>query len=161
MEVHMNTLAFTWSGSSTLAQQLSQPVIGMSIGTMAHETLISVVLWHSDGKGLQIRSIMHDIAEWVEVGVLDFTLVTTRERDETNIDVPASFGSNVKAYKLVITEAGTTAESGIVLQASDGQEIVIVAGVYPYSLAISSVSFMPHGFEPEYPLDAYARIGIS
>ena len=78
-----------------------------------------------------------------------------------DIDVPDSFKRNVKTSKLVITDDGTTAESGIVLQASDGQEIIIVAGVYPYSLAISSVSFMPHGFEPKYPLDAYARTAIS
>ena len=157
----MNTLAFTWSESSALAQQLSQPVKAMSFSTMTHGAPISVVLWHSDGKGVAIQSIMHDIAERFEIGVLDFSVVATRDGNDMNIDVPDSFRKNVKASKLDITDDGTTAESGVVLQASDGHEITIVAGVFPYSLAVSILSFMPHGFEPEYPLDAYARVAIS
>ena len=157
----MNTLAFTWSGSSPLAQQLSQPVKAMSFSTMTHGAPISIVLWHSDGKGIEIQSVMNDIAERFEIGVLDFSVVATMDGNDMNIDVPESFRRNVKASKLVITDDGTAAESGVVLQAGDGQEIIIVAGVYPYSLAISSLSSMPHGLKPEYPVDAYARIAIS
>src|ERR1700719_3537506 len=70
-----------------------------------------------------------------------------------NIDIPASFNGRNRVTKLVIAESGTTAESGFILTASDGTEIVIVSGVYPYSLAMKGVGSVPHGFEPEYDLE--------
>ena len=161
MEVRINSHLFTWSESTGLAQRLFKPVKRMSIRTAAHGRPISVTLWHSDGTGLLIQSTMRDVAERREVGVLDFAIAGVAEDDEKNLDIPASFISGVKASKLVINESGKTAESGIVLEASDGQEIVVVAGAYPYSLAVSSLSSMPHGFEPEYPLETYTRVEIA
>lgn len=49
-------------------------------------------------------------------------------------------------------------ESGIVLKASDGSEVVVVAGAFPYFLALSGVLPAPYSFQPEYPLDQYSRI---
>jgi hypothetical protein len=48
-------------------------------------------------------------------------------------------------------------ESGVVLSARDGGELVIVAGAFPYSLAILGIGEAPHHFEPEYPLNSYQR----
>ena len=59
--------------------------------------------------------------------------------------------------KLLILESGIEVESGFELSAKTGEEIVVVAGVYPYSLALKGVSPLPHFFEPDYPLEQYLR----
>jgi len=157
----MNTLSFTWLEPTALAMQLSKPIKRMSIRSAVPGKAISATLWHPDGTGLRIQSTMHDVAERREIGVLDFAIVAAAGNDEKSFDIPASFSGGAKASKLVINESGTNAESGVVLKASDGQEIVVVAGAFPYSLAISGVSSMPLGFEPEYSLESYARIDIA
>jgi hypothetical protein len=53
-------------------------------------------------------------------------------------------------------ESGTSAESGVVLSAADDQ-IVIVAGVFPYTLAVDGLLLAPHVFQPEYPMERYLR----
>jgi hypothetical protein len=46
----------------------------------------------------------------------------------------------------------------VILKGDDGDEMIIVAGVKPYCLAISGFPSAPSKFEPEYPLDRYARV---
>lgn len=159
----MRRFSFTWSGSAPhdLAQRLSRPIDRASVNIDEHGKPYAVTLWHSDGTGLRIRSRMCDIAERCEVGVLDFSIVTSAVKDEKTVSFPAAFYSGTKASKLVVSESGVNAESGLILESSDGQEIVIVAGVFPYSLAISCLSSTPHGFEPEYPLETYTRVEIA
>ena len=63
--------------------------------------------------------------------------------------------------KLIIHESGTSAESGLILKASNGDELVIVAGAYPYSLAVLGVPPIPYIFEPEYEIGHYTRVPIT
>jgi hypothetical protein len=100
---------------------------------------------------------MHDVAERREVGVLNFERVSAPQPDETIAAVTLAFLGEIAVSKLVIHESGTTAESGVILRAH-GEEIVIVAGVYPYSLAVLGVVSMPHIFHPEYKIDRYTRV---
>ncbi len=100
---------------------------------------------------------MHDVAVKREVGVLNFEHASALRPGETVLDV-ASFHGRIVVSKLFIHESGTTAESGVVLKASSGAEIVIVAGAYPYSLAVLGVASLPHLFEPEYAIDLYTRV---
>jgi hypothetical protein len=116
-----------------------------------------VTLWRSDGTGLRTFSQMHDVAERREVGVLNFERVSAPRPDERVVDV-ASFQNEIVVSKLIIHESGTTAESGVMLKARNGDEIVMVAGAYPYSLAVLGVVSMPHIFEPEYSMDLYTRV---
>jgi hypothetical protein len=104
---------------------------------------------------------MHDVAERVEVGVLNFEPVCTPAPDETMVDVALAFQGEVAVSKLVVFESGASAESGVVLRASNGKEMVIVAGVFPYSIAVLGMGSMPHIFEPEYQLDRYKRVPIT
>ena len=168
----MNHLAFAWDDTSPLATQLTAAVVRASLMTVADRPHL-LTLWRADGTGLRLYSRRHDIAERVEIGVLQFELVS-KGNDDTepppkrtsrssfiNIDLPSSFNGRNRATKLVISESGTTAESGFILTASDGTEIVIVSGVYPYSLAVKGIGSMPHGFEPEYDLECYERVEIA
>jgi hypothetical protein len=77
------------------------------------------------------------------------------------IEASSVFRENLSVSKLVIRESGTESESGIILQANSGEEIVIVAGVTPYSIAVRGLTWPDYTFEPEYPLEQYARISVS
>jgi hypothetical protein len=155
----MNHLSFVWAGPTPLAVELSKPIKQISIGlgvTISAPNFIT--LWRSDGTGLRMFSQMHDVAERIEVGVLNFEQVSAPQPDETIADVASAFQGEIAVSKLIIHESGTTAESGVILKAGNGEEIVIVAGVYPYSLAVLGVASMPHIFHPEYKIDRYIRV---
>src|SRR5580700_3820676 len=158
----MNSLSFRWAPATPLAAELSEPIkqisvvfVGSNVGPS------SVTLWRYDGTGLRVYSQMHDVAERVEVGVLNFEPVCTPAPDETMVDVALAFQGEVAVSKLVVFESGASAESGVVLRASNGKEMVIVAGVFPYSIAVLGMGSMPHIFEPEYQLDRYKRVPIT
>jgi len=104
---------------------------------------------------------MHDVAERREVGVLNFEQVSEPMRDETIADAAPAFQGEITASKLIIRESGASAESGVVLKAGNGEEIVIVAGAHPYQLAVLGVLSLPDMFYPEYPIDRYLRAPIT
>jgi hypothetical protein len=101
---------------------------------------------------------MHDVAERREVGVLRFSHVLASASDASLTEVTPTLDHELAVSKLVIEESGTSAESGVILTGADGDEMIIVAGVKPYCLAISGLPSAPSKFEPEYPLDRYARV---
>lgn len=154
----MNELLFSWTEATSLTAELSRAIKRFSISFAAHGRPLYVVLWRSDGTGLKIYSEMHDVAEMREVGVLHFGLVLAPLSEETFVDIPPAFDDQLAVTKLTIEESGTVAESGIILTANDGEEMIIVAGANPYLLAVQGVPSTPHLFEPEYPLDQYVRV---
>jgi hypothetical protein len=101
---------------------------------------------------------MHDVAERTEIGLLEFEYVSSPQDSETVVDLPSAFNGPISVFKLVIHASGTSVESGVVLKASDDREIVVVAGVFPYCLALKGVLPSPYTFKPEYELDQYSRI---
>ena len=167
----MSHLAFAWHEISPLATELTAGVVRATLGSMLHFPQL-LTLWRADGTGLQIRARMHDIALRLELGVLKLGLVNAekeqpkpsltgvRELSFATVGLPASFHGQNKVVKLVISEADTTADSGILITASDGKEIVIVAGVMPYSLAIRGIFSGPRIFQPAYKLEYYERVEI-
>lgn len=110
---------------------------------------------------MRLRTDMHDVADRTEVGVLNFEQVSSHRPDERIADVASAFQSEIAVSKLIIHESGTSAESGLILKARNGDEIVIVAGAYPYSLAVLGLPPMPHIFEPEYEIGHYTRVPIT
>ena len=158
----MTYLSYIWSGPGSLALELAKPLTGISIETFYPAWGPDTVkLWRSDGTGLKLFSQMQDVAERLEVGVLNFELVLERSAAETVLQIPLSFSTGTVASKLVIREADITAESGLAIMASDGNEIIVVASAGPCHLAVGGVlSSAPHLFEPEYPLDQYVRVPV-
>jgi len=105
---------------------------------------------------------MHDVAERTEVGLLNFERVFEPQPNALTVDVLPAFGLGVKVSKLIIHVSGTSAESGVILKVQTGEEMVIVAGTYPYSLAIQGLMLShPNIFQPEYPLERYDRVPIT
>jgi hypothetical protein len=170
----MNHLAFSWHGTSLLSAELTAGAVRATLRTMVDFPHL-LTLWRADGSGLQVWSRMHDIAERVEIGVLEFALVKekteepkpssngAREVSFIDIDLPTSFRSHNRVTKLVISEANTTAESGIVIRASDHKEIIILSSAMPYNLAIRGIfsMSMPRIFEPAYDFGCYERVEIA
>lgn len=156
-------LSFAWQETESLAAKLQMPITRMSVWIEPHHNRpVSATLWHPDGTGLRVQSVMHDIAERIEVGVLDFTLTRKAEIEERTVALPKGMeGGPLSVEKLSIREAGITAESGVALSSGNGDdELIIVAGVYPYTLAIRGIGEIPHIFEPEYSLEKYARVDL-
>jgi len=102
---------------------------------------------------------MHDVAERREVGVLSFACNFEPPIEGKAVCVASAFERHISVSKLVSEESGTSADSGVVLEAANDQ-IVIVAGVFPYTLAVSGLFIGPHVFQPEYPLDQYLRVPL-
>jgi hypothetical protein len=103
---------------------------------------------------------MYDIAERLEVGVLDFRKVDTPAADELikeMVDLDPAYQRPFRLSKLVIEESGIQAESGIEMVAANGATILIVAGGMPCTLEIQGVKVAATFRGPEYPLDMYQR----
>jgi hypothetical protein len=135
--------------------ELAQGISGISLRIAPHGRPIAVTLWQTTMSGMRIESVMHDMAERIEVGVLSITHVDAPFADEVLIEAPDAFRYGVTLTKLFLMVENTYVESGLSLHGRDGCEIVIVTGAFPYSLAISGVGEWPHLFEPEYPITLY------
>jgi hypothetical protein len=153
-------LSFGWDEPGSLAVELAKRIRQISLEFAFHRRPVAATLWRTHGSGLKLYSKMHDVDDRKEVGVLQFRHVFAPQPDETTVNVPPAFESDIILHKLVILESGIKAESGVVLTTVAGNEIVVVAGAYPYSLAVHGLSSLPHVFEPEYPLNQYLRLPI-
>jgi hypothetical protein len=76
------------------------------------------------------------------------------------VEVPAAFGQHLSVKKLVVRESGVDCESGVVFRTHSGEEIIILAGVAIYSLAVHGVTWPGYTFQPEYSLEQYSRIEL-
>jgi hypothetical protein len=153
----MRYLPVEWSGPTPLQIELTKPLKQISVECDSRGMPMRVTLWRTDGTGLQIWCQMHDIAERVEIGVLNFAYVQTVRKSEVIAEAWA-FKDEIAVYKLVIHELGTSAESGIALVAPTGEEIVILPNAFPYNLTVKGVPSLGFAFTPENSLDNYERV---
>jgi hypothetical protein len=153
----MRHFSVGWAGPAPLRDELRRPVVKISaeFGHPAWRGASSVSLWRADGSGLKMFTQMHDVAPKLEVGVLNFELVSCPSTGEQFVDLAGRFDGEITAWKLCIIESGVIAESGMVL-AGNG-EIAIVAGGFPLTLVLRGVEFESPTFEPEYPWEEYQR----
>ncbi len=156
----MKVLTFKWNGPSSLADELSMPLSYLSVEWADHAKVSQVTLRRQGGTGIRIHSAMHDVAERREIGVLHFSFVTDTFEEES-FDLNGAFQQTITPAKLVIQESGTEGESGIVLKAHNGHELVIVASSFPYFLYVGGVHGLKQSVVPEYSLDEYRRCDLS
>jgi hypothetical protein len=121
---------------------------------------MAVRLLHEGDSGIQIKSRMHDVAERVELGILEFSLRNDTFGTDLECEPPGGFRAST-VEKLVLSEEGVNAESGIALKDAFGRELIIVAGAQPYGLAVRVPWNAPRiKVSPEYPLERYKRIAM-
>jgi hypothetical protein len=154
----MKTLPFEWAEAGSLKAALLAPISRATLKEFAHRPNV-LTLWRTDGSRLRVRSTMHEISERIEIGVLQFDLESETPTDlvEVTFKVPLK-PSRIR--KLVISESGVQAESGIVLECEDQNEITIVAGTYPYTLGINGLFESEYAFETEYAVDKYTSVEL-
>jgi len=141
----MNSLSFVWAEATPLAAELSKPIRRVSVEfENANFGPVSATLLRPDGTGLRLYSQVHDVAEKIEVGVLNFERVSAPGPSETIVEVAPAFHHEIAVSKLVIFESGTSAESGVVLRANNGEEIVIVAGGFFHHCCFGCGADAPH-----------------
>jgi hypothetical protein len=159
----MNAIPFEWRCTRSLPAELRKPIAQISLEfAIPNSGPRSLTLWRPDKTGLRLYTEMHDVAERREVGVLSFEHVSAPSPIDIFTDVAPAFQREITLSKLIVQDSGIKAESGVVLATSTGDELVIVAGAYPYSLAVKGLNLlaMPNVFNPEYPLDRYVRVPI-
>jgi len=161
----MTYFPFIWKGETSLAHELTMPFRELSLHLRwPLWEPSSLTFRRNNGSDIIIYSQMHDVAERLEVGALTFELVTAYSIPENDrvITLSKEFDAPITASKLLISESENTLESGIILKAANGFQIIIVAGVSPYTIAIQGVADdLPRIFNPEYPLEDYKIIPIT
>lgn len=137
-----------------LHDALRQGFSRLSLARVAHLRAYMVVLWRTNGEGIEIQAQMHDIAERLEVGALVFTRAEMKTGDLETFEASADFHRGAAVSKLVLRVAGTYVESGLVLSGGAGSQLMIVAGAQPFSLAVRA-PMLDEPFDPEYPISQY------
>lgn len=117
----------------------------------------TATLWLSTGEGFQISSVMEEIAESAEIGILQFHRVLQPSPEETFFDLPWTFKNGGTVTKLVIKQNNDHAESGILLRSNAGDELVIVPASFPRHIYIGGIPLPSQEATPEYSLSRYLR----
>jgi hypothetical protein len=157
----MKSFPFVWTELTPLVEELKKPIVHISVQFFKKRPMF-VTLWRPDGTGIKIQSEMFDVAERIEVGVLRFSYAPfEHSAAESFAKIAPAFGSGSAVSKLVIVESATSVESGVIFSANDGNEIMIVANVWPCHLAVCGVQSITNDFEPEYPIDMYSRVLVT
>jgi hypothetical protein len=158
----MKKIPFIWNGENPLEHEITLPFHKIFLWIdEKHGRPMLLALLREDGSGIRVSSQMFDIAKWTEVGILEFDLVRSSQLTDGQIfELPEKFEAPITATKLTIVESEVMAESGIILTGQNGSEIIVLAGVYPYTIAVQGIIDLPHVFEPEYPLVDYTTTGF-
>jgi hypothetical protein len=129
-----------------------------------------ITLWYSDGHGVAIHSDMRDIADKLEVGVLTLERIQ-EEATSSSIAFPRpgtprtiSFTvptTPTQVWKLKITEAGTTCESGLRIDLADAKELMILPSGRPCYLSIFIDNRLVTASVPEYDVTSYEQELVS
>lgn len=154
----MNRLPFIWSENFPLLDELELGFCKLSCGLTKNCGLFCVTLWKENGLGIRVRNQMFDLEDRLEVGVLAFEVTNNINYDEIYINTERSPNNHFSVARLEIICVGNIVESGMVLTRLDGSELVVVAGSFPYSLAIQGVGDDPNYFSPEYDMSEYTRV---
>lgn len=106
---------------------------------------------------LQFSSASAEAVGWQEVGSLNVRLVQRSEEDggattERTTTVPVSPVSLIGAEKLVYEDDDVLVECGLVLCASDGQDVVVAAGIPPGSVSVEAPFSGGLPFAPQFPV---------
>jgi hypothetical protein len=147
---------FDWKGRGPLVDVLKQPLKAVSLMLDSHGMVESVAFWSDQAEGVRVHSEMHDLAIKVEVGVLSFEVAHEMEDGEHLIPF-ASVLTPSKISKLLISESGKVIESGLGLQFSPEQEILVLPSDFPCFLALRVKGInLPHTLPNlEYQLERY------
>lgn len=153
---------FIQIGIENLALELSRPLIGISLlypnkaFLLEKNRWVSIVtLWDDNKNGLKISPKMVDTNKREEVGVLTFEHVNNADKAGDFYKLSDKFSKCEQLQKMLIIEAGTRIETGVVIKTANHGKILICPNAMPNCLAIHCTEIELPFFEPEYSLDKY------
>lgn len=152
-------ITFEWSGSGSLSSTLLKPIVRVSMLEVAQRPNI-LMLHRAHGSSIRIYSKMHDIGPQIEVGTLVFCSSTELTNGVVDLDLSDAPLNPLHVSRLRIEESDVQIDSGVIIECEDNRRVIIVAGAYPYSLAIDGLFSRSHVFEPEYPIEKYQRLAL-
>lgn len=132
---------------------------GYAIQSAEHGRITSIWFFFRDNIVVEIQGTMTTVEPWQEVGTLFFRRIMGTDNHPPAIKLGPAWAIISSVEKLVIEEEGFSAASGVVVCNSNGAELVIVCGAYPYTLEILA-PFYDGDFQPEYDLSAYNRVPL-
>ena len=159
-EAALKYLNFSVDKVGALGDEFEKGFSDISFEFASHGKPVSVTLWHSDATGIEVTCRMHDTDERVEYGTLEFAPSDRRVGNETLVSLSCELGMPAFVEKLVLRDDGVVCESGFTLRGRDGSALFVVAGVYPYTLAVRVAGYMGP-FDPEFPIERYERVPMS
>lgn len=151
----MTALTFGWKGIAP-SDLLDKTFTRISVVQTMHVNPLEVIIWMSLGSGLRIRSRMHDVAERVEIGVLEFSQAIRPDWSSylETVELTREFQEKVSVGKLMLEYERTRIECGLTFEGNKGGRVIIVPSDYPGALAIEGTN-LRFRFGPEYPLGQY------
>ena len=155
----MAQTTITFSTDTPLTEILNHPVCRISLFEDSYGKCANLTLWHSNDRGLCVFSRMHDVAERLEVGVLNFRSVTTIDEGAISVDFEPLLVP-YRGCKLVVEEAETRLESGLKLYFQNGQDLLILPADFPLFLAVSGSCIQDRYTTSEYPLKDYEAVEL-
>ncbi|AJC21061.1 hypothetical protein [Pandoraea pulmonicola] len=156
----MKYLNFALYQIGALGDEFDKGFKDISFEFASHGKPVSVTLWHADATGIEVTCKMHDTDERVEYGILEFAQVGRRAENKTFVSLDSDLSAPAFVEKLVLRDDGVICESGFMLGGRDGSVLLVVAGVYPYTLAVRVAGYLGP-FDPEFPIERYERIPMS
>jgi hypothetical protein len=112
-----------------------------------------------DDSVLRIDSVMTDVSGWLEVGTLAFELVTDGDGVPVMIPLPKAWGHISSLNKLVLEEPEFSSESGLIIKAESGDDLIVVCGAEVYTVQILAPFFLGT-FQPEYEIERYKALPL-
>ena len=140
--IEMRKFAFKWAGSQSLKSMLLVPFYKVSMQLHVADPALPTVMtfWREDGSWLEVYSVMRDIAERSEVGILTFVMVSSEPKDqEVVVDMERHSFVPVVVEKLVIRDEDVRAQSGVRLISDQGKVITVASNAFPCTLAVEGV----------------------
>ena len=149
----MKNISFSQVLDVALETSLSAGLIGVSINRLQHSRPESIILWLTNRNGVKVQSKVTEVGEKLEIGFLVFRHVGKISFDSSYDNLPDSFKRINKIEKLQYVDRSVTVDSGLIVESTDGMELVLVAGALPFTIEINQP--WASDFQPEYPLEDY------
>lgn len=154
-EIMKEIFRFETPNLSSLPTLLGRGIRAYATDEKGARSVTTLWLLLNDGACLRIRSKMHDLSGWDEIGTLVFEVVEVTEAPQF-VDLPTSWMQVISIEALIFDSDECTAECGIMLHNTLGEILTVLPGADVYTLAIQA-PFCSLAFSPENDIPRYFR----
>lgn len=151
----MRYINFKWNLDKSMVSILSRQIKRVGVGLDVHNRPNSVLLIYDDCPAVKVTSEMVDLGDRIEVNRLVFEFVENCDENLDFYNGSELCRINGAVKKLCLIESDCIIECGLLIE-NGLSDFLILGGVFPYSLALSSRVIQNNWkFETAYPLADY------